>query len=585
MKSSEELQPSENHEEERTGPAAEASDQSTVANAASDQTATKPEDAPVVSGGRAGKWWRFKSWLGTKKGRATLAGVGLLVAAVGVIAATDIRYSVVGLVYKNHGDIKVVDSVSKQPITNAVVSLGGQSTTTDNHGVAHLESLKLGRSTLTVTKKAYKTISKPVLVPIGTPKFGSISLESSGIVINFAVTDKVSGKPLDDVTVKIGDAQAVSKDGQLRLVLLPSKETSATATVTRDGFLDASLAVNLKPMPTPYPVALVPSGKAYFLSNRSGRIDLYSSNLDGSDTQVILPGTGREDSETGVLPNIKHPNLLALVSSREGRRDTYGNNVHDLFLFDADSKKLTKIENGVGFTNYRGWLDDYLVYQMYDGSGCSSVKAYYASGLRGATLVAGAQPSCPTINTIYDNIVLYSIAGTPDSNANGLYAIKADGGSKRRLSDTPGQQVSRHVKETIQLLYYNNNLPKPQVWQSLNLGTLAATKLDNGPSDTSYRAYNESADENHAVFTDERDGKTELYLTDNAGNNEHKLTSLGSVNQFVQWINNKYVLFSSTKPDENALYIVSIDGGQPQKVADFYRGNSRTYGGGYNPQY
>ncbi len=545
----------------------------------------KAEEADESDGEvKSGRWERFKSWLGTTKGKTIAIGVGLLVLVTGVIAATGLRYPVVGLVYKNSADIKVIDSVTKQPLSNAAVSLAGQSTTTDNHGTAEFNGLKLGKSTLTISKKAYKTSTQQVLVPIGRPKFEPVSLVSAGINISFEVTDKISGKKLDDATVEAGDSQAVSKGGQLRLALLPGGDLRVKAKLAKEGYHDATVDIEVKDTAKPYKVALVPSGNVYFLSNRSGRIDMYSSRLDGTESQVVLAGTGKEDEQTGILPSIEQPDLVAIVSSREGRRDKYGNPIQDLFIFNGDTKKLTKVEDGFEFGNYRTWVKDYLVYQKPNAQSCNSIKAYYVAGARGSTVAAGSGAVCPTINTVYDDVVLYSVSGT-NSDSDGLYAIKADGAGKRRMSETPASQVSRKAKETIQLVYYNHNLPKPQVWQNLNLGNLVVSKLDSGPSTISNRAYNESLNEKLAVFVDERDGRSELYVTDHDGDNERRLTNLGSVNQFVQWYSNKYIVFSSTKSGENALYVVSVDGGQPQKVSDFYRGNSRAYGGGYNPVY
>lgn len=538
-------------------------------------------ETEVEQGSRLKRAWR---WLtSTKKGRITAGAVAAVLVASGTVAATDMRYAAVGLVYHNHTTMTVTDSVTHQPLPGAMVSLGGQSAVTDRDGKAELADLNLGHSTLSVTKKAYKTLERAQLVPIGRLDIPAVRLESAGVALAFTVTDKISGQPVDGAEVSVGDIKAMSEDGQGRIVLLPESSQSVTAKVTKDGYLEGELKLDLKKTNQTYAVSLVPAGKVYYLSNRTGRLDLYSSNLDGSGATVVLPGTGSENTETGILPSIKNPDLLALVSTREGRRNSSGALLSDLFIFNANMRDLKKIEEDVPFYRYRAWVGDTLVYEQ--GNDCINIKSFRPSTQKSNKLFACSTGRSANINAVYDEALLYSVQSPGDLNLQGLYAVRNDGGNNRRLNSDPVTNLARQVKDTISAVYYNYTLSKPEVWTSINLENLSITKLDNGPSIQSYRSYVESPSEAYACFIEERDGKRELFLTDHDGNNERKLTSFGSASQFVQWYRDQYIVFSSTKSDENALYVVSVKGGQPQKVADFYRGNLRTYGGGYNPSY
>jgi hypothetical protein len=212
------------------------------------------------------------------------------------------------------------------------------------------------------------------------------------------------------------------------------------------------------------------------------------------------------------------------------------------------------------------------------------LKGYDISSKRTATLVSGTS-GCPTVTGVYDSTLFYSISGNNSATTHGLYAIQANGSGNKRLSETPAQQAYRNTLNTILTTYYDYSLPKPQTWQSLNFQSLAVTKLDSGPASPQSIGYVESPNEQSIIFIDERDGKRDLYLTLTNGKNERKLTSLGTVNQFVQWYGSRYIVFSVNAANESALYTVSIDGGTPVKVGDIYRANSRTYSGGYNPNY
>jgi len=63
---------------------------------------------------------------------------------------------------------------------------------------------------------------------------------------------------------------------------------------------------------------LAPVGKVFFLSNAGGKIDVVSTNLDGTDRKVVLAGTGKEDRNNTVLLASSDWKYLALLSLRDG---------------------------------------------------------------------------------------------------------------------------------------------------------------------------------------------------------------------------------------------------------------------------
>ncbi len=549
---------------------------------------TNPVDELPKKSAGLSKLAQVKIWLATPEGKKK-AGIalGIVIVTAGIFA-TPLRYPIVGAVYKNHTQITVLDAVTHQPLPNAEVQLGGQTGTTDNQGVAKLTNLNLGKTTLTVTKKAYKTHQKSVVVPIFPAKYDSVNLESAGTALAFEVTNKISGQTIDGVEIAVAETKAVSEEGKGRLVLLPEMGETVTATVSKEGFLKTTVSLANKATTEAFKVQLVPSGKTYFLSNRSGRIDLYESNLDGSELQVILAGTGTENADTGVLPSTEHPNLLAVVSAREGKRDNQGNLRSFLYLLDTSNRKLLKIDEDIYFGNYRAWVGEYLVFEKNNYGDCSknAIKSFNLANLKTTTIVSGGISKCPQANAAYYETIIYSISSyNSDQSQRGLFAIRADGSKGKKIINYPTNNIRSEVKNTLLAVYYDYNLPKPQIWHSIDLTKLTATKIDSAPNNQLARTYIESPGEKYSMFIEERDGKTDIYLTDENGSNERKLTSLGSVNQFVQWYGDDYIVFSSTKSDENALYVVAVKGGAAHKIADFYRGNSRTYGGGYNPNY
>jgi Tol biopolymer transport system component len=260
---------------------------------------------------------------------------------------------------------------------------------------------------------------------------------------------------------------------------------------------------------------------------------------------------------------------------------------HALFILNTTTLKLVKVEDTYAFGTYRTWVGTSLVYERYpvNGVGCPDLKSYTPNSMQTSTLISAAgTESCPKLIAPYDDGFYYSIsASTPDKD--GIYFGQLGGKTAKRVAETPSSQVVRKAKHTLLSVYYSYTPDYTAAWQTIDLENMTAVKVANGPSSATSRAYNDSPGKTYSSFIEERDGKTELYLTDSKGENEKKLTSLGSVNQFVNWVGDDYVIFSVTKSDENALYVASTHSGKVRKLTDFFRANSRTYGGGSNPTY
>jgi hypothetical protein len=541
----------------------------------------------VRLGGNVMDAWR---WLTAKPWRLAAVVTGMVLVAGGVVGLTDLKYTLLGGIAKGAVKVTVTDAATKLPVPKALVESAGRGELTDKAGRVTLGGLHAGHQTLLVRKIGYSDYSQPLTVGLGGNVSVQVALKPNGIALDASVSNVITGAAIEGVEVHAGDAEALTdKDGHAKLSLPPASDnTKVTVEFTKDGYNSAQAETLVREGAAPLHSALTPAGKVYFLSNRSNKIDLYESNLDGTQTAVVLAGTGNEDAATGILPNITNHQFLALDSSREGRRQD-GQLVHDLFLFDTGSKQLTKIDENVSFGNFRAWLGDTLVYERTKNDpnlgNCNDLKTYNLQTRKAATFFSsnGTATGCPRITVALADSVFYTVSNVSDKSKEGFYQATATSAGKK-VSDRPSNTTIRKVHDTVLSEYYNYS-DNSTLWDSINLGTMAVTQLPNGPSDETSRYYNDSPSGNYSSFVEERDGKSELYLTDGGGGNEHKLTSLGSVNQFVQWYGDEYIVFSSTKTEENALYVVATSGGAPVKVADFYRGNQKTYGGGGNAYY
>ncbi len=556
-----------------------------------DETESPEPDRDTTKDAKPGKLKAAWRWVRAKRSRTIVAAVAVVLVVAGVVLGfTNLKYPLAGIFWRTTLDVTVTDSSTNQPVPGAAVEFGGAGSTTDKSGRASLTMVKPGRASLRVRKSGYSDAAQQALAPIRRGSPVAVSLRPNGIKVVTTVTNLITGGSVQGAEVKSGEASAITNQAGRAELSLPANSAGAkvTLSVTRDGFNQSDFSAGVKSGAAPVAIKLTPEGKVYFQSNRTGRIDIYGSNLDGSGAEVVLAGTGSEDEATGILPNTRDPHTLAIVSSRDGRRA--GGLHHDLFLFNTESNKLTKIEQDVEFTNYRAWIGGTLIYSksvnIPSFGYCNTIKSYDLNSGKTTALIEGDgfNNGCPTVALALSNGFIYSVRGATDDARNGIFLAKLSGAPKR-ISGTPSDTTVRRARQTLLSEYYNYNpaTGSSSLWDSIDLGSFAVTRLPNGPSIETSRYYNDSPGGDHSEFIEERDGKSELYLTDGNGGNEKKLTSLGSVNQFVQWYGDDYIVFSSTKTDENALYVIGAAGGTPVKVSDFYRGNARTYGGGGNP--
>ena len=553
---------------------------------ATDEAETSVEPIPETK--PAGRFKRV--WLvltGTRK-RVIISITVLVIILAAVIGLTSLKYAVLGWAIKSQYVVQVTDGDTHQLLPGAVVSVAGASVTTDKTGLAHFTNVHPGSTTLTVAKSAYQSWSSNITLKFGDNGTRDAELTSTGIRVSFKLTNYVTGKPVSGQRVQVGDADVVSAaDGTVAASVSPSSDgQTLSAKITGDGYNDLSLNVKVTPGASPLVTKVVPSGDVYFLSNRSGRVDLYQANLDGSSPTVILPGTGNEDGSTGILANVYDQSVIALVSSRAGHR-VDGQLQEDLYLFRPASKQLTLVQSGSSYSDYRTWLGKALIYQ-YDGSNTESrsIKSYDSTTGKNTTIVTcTSDHACPTALYSTDDVFIYSLEGAPTGSTSvGIFAVKSGSTTAKTISSLPATSTSRSIKNTLLLNYYGYNSVTGNYgdsWQSLNLDTTTISAITNGPSNTSNRTYVDSPGDKYSVSVDTRDGQSDLYLTDEDGSNERQLTSTGKVDQFVQWFGDDYVVYSSA----NQLFVVGVAGGNPQKITNFYSGSVQGYGGGYSPNY
>ena len=264
-------------------------------------------------------YWAKKKWT---------VPVTILVLLVALLAVPFTRYEVLGLFIHEQVAIKTVDSVTGQPVIGADIKINGATLRTGTDGIAH-GSVKLGNATLDIHKQYYA--DKVQHVTVSWPKAQKVfvvKLVATGRQVPIIIRDKISGKGIAGAELHVGSSDVkTDKDGLAKIVLPTTASSLKTptlkGTVLAAGYNTASVSVLVTDEYTHNIFEMTPSGKLYFLSNQSGKIDVVKTDLDGSAAQTVLAGTGKEDQYTTALLASRDWKYLALLSKRDGKQGIY----------------------------------------------------------------------------------------------------------------------------------------------------------------------------------------------------------------------------------------------------------------------
>jgi len=559
-----------------------------------------PPDQAVVM--KRGGFGRIADWMRGHKKTSVVLGLLLILIVLGALPWT--RYPILGTFYKQNMNFALTDTDTHKPVSNATLVIAGKKTQTDGQGRASIK-VPVGSKTVTITKKYYQTLTQKVFVPIRKPATTTLAVKATGRQVPVTVTNKISGKPLENAVVKVLDADAkTDKDGHATLVV-PTEKATRPATITASGFntLTAEIQVITETVAA-NTFAMTPSGSVYFLSNLSGKLDVVKTNLDGSSRKTVLAGTGKEDKQSTLLLASRDWKYLALLANRDG--------AEKLYLIDTASDVLTTMDEGanVDFTA-KGWSNDTFIYTVDRQnaptwqSGQQVLKGYNAASkkLNQLDQTAGSGNSAfDAVHEFYGDVYIFpkgQIIFVKGMNAGqghpggltgqqvALQSVNDDGAGKKTIKAFPVPDSSYTT--------YANALTAPDGPSSLYVqdpytsttfyeyedGQFKADSSMTGQKFFSpYSNYLLSPNGNQTFWSETRDGKSLLFTGDSDGNNPKQVASLSDYSAFG-WYGENYVF--ATK-NNSELYILPVDGSTgPLKVSDYYRsgGFIKGYGGGY----
>jgi hypothetical protein len=539
-------------------------------------------------------YWARKKWA------IPVTVVALIVLLLGVPLT---RYPILGLALKKDVPVTVMDSVTNQPVTAAAVSVDGKSVQTDNHGRAVLK-LKVGKHLVKITKKYYKDYNRSVFVGItGNPTVNAGPV-ATGRQVPITVTDYISGKPLENAVITAsGSSAKTDKNGKTTLVLA-AKGTDTKATITLNGYNDTPVNVLITSREvTTNHFAITATGKLYFLSNLSGKIDIVKTDLDGKNRKTVLAGTGTEDTNSTALLASRDWKYLALLSKRDGKQGVY--------LINTSNDQTTNIDGGSDTASFTlvGWSNDTFVYEVTRSnisswqSGGTSIKSYDATsgklynidqttgtgtGYYDYDNTSFGPVSLLSNELVYAKNLGSSGVGKLDGKSASLVSVHPDGSSKKSVKDFPVPAGTTYYF-SINTSQYEPNSVYLQVYDNNNTATYyeyedgSVTQKSDVTDDTfnkSYPTYLISPSGKSAFWSEVRDNKNALFVGTSSGGSGKQIATLSQYTPYG-WYSDNYILVSKNGSE---LYVMPADGSkQPVKTSDYYKPQLtyKGYGGGY----
>jgi hypothetical protein len=566
-----------------------------VDDSRSDQSVADPDKDDKVTKSRPSKKpprnfvKRWGAFLWHKK-RWTLP-IAIVVVVFVLAGVPWTRYRLAGLVLKQNYSVDVIDATTGKPVSSATVSLDHVTAITDNRGLAKLH-VHVGNYALSISKKYYKTSTVTVLVPILHQKSSlNIRLTATGRQVPIVILNKINGQPIADALVRVADTEATTDSKGDVTIVLPANDTSLPANFSASGYNDGSGTIVI----TAQAIAqnqfqLTPAGSLYFLSQLSGTMDVVKTNLDGTDRQTVLAGTGNEDTNTTVLMASRDWQYLALESSRVHP------NQPELYLINTTANnQVTTIDTTSANYNLIGWIGDSLIYSIdrndtlqWQPAG-EILKSYNAAtgqltvldqtAGQGTDSADYAQTTFGSIDIVNNDVVyttdwngsnVSELSGLNDS----LYSIQPGGTGKQDVRDFPvpanlaypGYYISAQPYAP-QSLYVQvpDNTGANYTYYSYSNGTLSSVNITDSTFYNQSPNYLVSPDGTKTFWSEVRDGKNTLFIGDANGQNEQQIASLSDYAPYA-WYTDNYLIVSK----DNDLYIMPVSGGTPLKVTDYF---------------
>lgn len=457
----------------------------------------------------------------------------------------------------------VQEKQSKKPISGVLFELGsGQTALSDQLGEVRFNNLKLGVQTVSLKKSGYSEATFQVTNGIGTTKPKPQILKAIGLKLDVDIADWLSGKPIKGVTVAVGESKAQSDNsGRASVIIAPTDKAQVPVTVSAPGYIQQVVNVQLNVQVSQ--VNLVSAQKDYFISNRDGKYDVFSSNLDGSEQQKLVAATGQEDSSLMQFSVHRSNKYAILVANREGKQQN-GRVVAGIYAIDLGRATLTKVDEGSD-VELLGWGNDTMVYTKtdptlnYDDPNLTKIMVYNVNTGKTTQLV---QSNYIAATIVANNKLFYMPADAYRTIDNAILTSVdlTSGAHKTYLTGKQASYITRPNYNTIEVQTTDNTTFQIQVSNG------AVTPLSRSVASSLQFAL--SQDGSQVAWANKMDGQGALFLQAASGGSQNVAIKAAGITAPVRFISSDLVVVRVATTEETADYVVSISSGKMTKIVD-----------------
>lgn len=542
---------------------------------------------------------RLIRFIRTKKGKALCVLLALLVIIGVLLAIPTTRYGILGTIIKKSVHVMVMDSSTNKPVSQAEVSLGDVVAKTDKKGEVTLESVPVGEYNLKITKGYYKVSESSYTVPIlGDSEEQHVSLKATGRQVTMNVTNKITGVVLAGALVKVSNTSAIADDKGMVTIVLPADKKTLEGTVSLMGYNETNVKIEVSDQADKNQFTLTPSGEVYYLSKQTGKLNVMKSKLDGTNSSVVVEGTGNESDAGSVLLAARDWNYMALLAKRNADPKKTG----QLYLVDAKSGELKTIDEGEASFELVGWSNHKFIYTVTRNefnawdSKVQKLKSYDADTGKLSVIdemtaqgsyyydYAREQISSPYIlegKIVYTKNVYRGQGGTDDIKS-AIMSVNPDGSQKQRVKEFDAStniQARLYEPQEVYFRVTTQNNTTPTYYEYENNTLKSISNTDAKFNDTFYPTYLISPSGAKTFWYEPRDGKNTLIVGDKDGKDGKTIASQSEYTAYG-WYGDGYILLSK---NDSELYIAPSDKeiGTPVKITNFHKPQLRYPGYGY----
>lgn len=542
-----------------------------------------------------------RKYVSTKKRKAITVSVAAIL-VMGILSAIPTtRYGLLGWAVKKDVTIVVMDARTKKPISDAVVTVGPVNQRTDSKGVANLKAVSVGQYRLKIAKRYYKEATMQYTVPVvANPKKITVNATATGLPVSFVVTHAITKAPIAAAKITISGTTAVTDASGRAVIVLPADKPKQKGTVAKDSYRAENVEVTIATATSERSIALTPAGNVYFLSKSTGKINVMKSDLDGENASVVVTGTGQENDHTTVLLAARDWRYMALLAQRDGDKDT-------LYLIDAATNLMTKIDEGAESYELVGWSGHNFVYKVnriaphqWDDRK-QALKSYDAESGQIVVLDQTRGAGTDEYNYKYelisspyilDNEIIYTKGweksyytqlGADDKKSIISTDVK---GNKKIVKEWPQGMTTRlearlYEPQSLYVRVHDGNVASYYEYEDGAVKAVSSTN-DSKYYGTTYNTYLVSPSGQKTFWYEARDGKNTLFVGDKNGESSKQVATLSEYQPFG-WYSDEYLLMSKNGSE---LYVVSAreplsDRNVPIKVTDYHKPRLLYPGYGY----